>query len=206
MECSGNLQQLKSLMRPGNLILIAGRPGLGKSYLACDLLSSSKIHGMGAYVSIGRSRESINRRFAEIGKNPSLIFDEGEDSLESALRMIGTLGVPVSGLVFDSIASGDHERASAQIAELKSLAARFKAPVIALADISRLVDQRKDKKPQLRDLPTFELLHLIDSLVLLYSDAYYAGEPVKEVEVNVPKSPVGAFSFVCRWESARQED
>lgn len=205
MERSDDLHQLRRLMLPGQLILIAGRLGLGKSFLACDMLCSSPKFGTGAYVSVSRGRESVEQRFAALGKSPSLIFDNGEDSLENALQTLGALQLPLSGLVFDTIAGEDHERAAAQIVELKSLAARFKAPVIALADVPKFVDQRKDRKPQLRDLPIFELLPMIDSVILMYSDEYYTAEPVTAVEAYVPKSPFGAFSVVCRWREAPEE-
>jgi len=59
---------------------------------------------------------------------------------------------------------------------LKQIACEFGVPVLALAQLSRAVESRADKLPQLSDLrDSGELEQEADLVLLLYRDEYYAG-------------------------------
>lgn len=89
-----------------------------------------------------------------------------------------------------------HLRVSGITKELKAMAREFNCPVISLAQLSRAVEQRQDKRPMMADLrESGSIEEDADVIVFLYRDAYYSKDDNDHVmELIVAKNrngPVG---------------
>ncbi len=95
---------------------------------------------------------------------------------------------------------------------LKGVARELEAPVIALSQLSRAVEQRNEKKPQLSDLRDSGAIEQdADTVILLYRPGYYdAGTPGEEEDnrafISLAKhrnGPTGEISLIFLREYTR---
>ena len=229
-------------LHPSDLIIIAGRPGMGKSSLATNIgfnaaqrLVRDIADGIapersaGAAVAIFNLEMSADqlatRILAEQSGIPSenlrmgkisqqdfrnlaraagdleglpLYIDDTPALTIAALRTrarrlkrqkgIGLVIVDYLQLLQGTGRSSSDNRVQ-EISEisrgLKSLAKELNVPVIALAQLSRAVEQREDKRPQLSDLrESGSIEQDADIVLFIYREEYYvaAREPKRPVE------------------------
>ena len=207
-------------LHKSDLIIIAGRPSMGKTALATNIAfnAAKKIQDDNrkssvAFFSLEMSSEQLSTRilseqsriksndirrgkiseeqfdkFIETSKNISelpLYIDETPAisiaALSNRARRIKRLyGLDV--VVVDYIqlmrASNFKEGRVQEISEitqgLKALAKELSVPVLALSQLSRAVEQRDDKKPQLSDLrESGSIEQDADVVMFVYREAYY---------------------------------
>lgn len=89
-----------------------------------------------------------------------------------------------------------HLQVSSITKELKAIAREFNCPVITLAQLSRAVEQRQDKRPMMSDLrESGSIEEDADVIIFLYRDAYYTKDDSDNaMELIVSKNrngPVG---------------
>lgn len=86
-----------------------------------------------------------------------------------------------------------HLQVSEIVQELKSVAKEYECPVICLAQLSRGVEQRQDKRPILSDLrESGGIEETADVVIFLYRDSYYSiDEENKEMEMVFAKNRNG---------------
>lgn len=226
-------------LRPGELIIIAGRPGMGKSSLASQVVTRSAARTL--FVSLEMSGAAICRRmvaseaevnqraiqyglrerqwhrltaaFGAIHKMP--IWIDESASTVGAIRSSARRLEKIELIVVDylQLMEGDGGRGAnrqEQVAGisrgLKKLASELHVPIVALSQLSRPADQRKDKRPQLTDLRESGALEQdADVVLLIYrEDAHNPTDDNRgKVDLIVAKQRDGDTGTVkLRWEKS----
>lgn len=84
--------------------------------------------------------------------------------------------------------NSDHSRVSDISAKLKAIAKEYDCPVVTLAQLSRGIEQRQDKRPMLSDLrESGSIEQDADAVLFLYRDSYYNENESDELEIIVAK-------------------
>ena len=210
-------------LHKSDLVILAGRPGMGKTALATNIayhaaqnLMSRQEKSSIAFFSLEMSSEQLSTRIlseqariksddirrgkvteSEINRyietsrniyNLPLYIDETPaitiSTLSNRARRIKRL-FGLSLIVVDYIqlmrAPKSNNRNDNRVQEvseitqgLKALAKELKVPVLALSQLSRAVESRDDKKPQLSDLrESGSIEQDADVVMFVYREAYY---------------------------------
>jgi len=220
-------------LHPSDLIILAGRPSMGKTALATNIAfniarnyawepqpdgSRKTVRGgVVAFYSLEMSAAQLALRllsdasgvssdklrkgeidaseFArvreaaiEIQESPLYIDDTGGLSLAKLVararrlkRQVGLDLIVVDYLQLVTASEGKQSQGRVQeVSEItmgmKALAKELSVPVIALSQLSRQVEQREDKRPQLSDLrESGSIEQDADCVMFVYRESYYLG-------------------------------
>jgi len=135
----------------------------------------------------------ISDAAAEIGESPLYIDATGGISIGKlaarARRLKRTAGLDLIVVDYLQLVTTGETRIDNRVQEvslvtqgLKSLAKELSVPIIAAAQLSRQVENREDKRPQLSDLrESGSIEQDADVVMFIYREAYYVGRtPPKE--------------------------
>jgi replicative DNA helicase len=234
------LDQLTTGFRPGDLVVVAGRTGVGKTgfmlSIAVNLafkmevpvaifsLETSKFQLVLRMLSIlsGVSLRDLRTGFlsdevwsdvvlvgTELAQSPIYIEDSPRLTIaelrEKSKRLREEKGVEVIFVDYLQLLRVPLGRTTRQeeIAdisrELKDIAKELNIPVVALAQLSRQVEKRKDKRPQLVDLRDSGQMEEVADMVLFIHrpSAYKLSSQREEVaEIIVAKQRQGSTGIV----------
>lgn len=97
-----------------------------------------------------------------------------------------------------------HERVGAVAKALKNLARDLRIPVVALAQVSRKVEERANQRPMMSDLAdSSEIEKEADQIMTLWRDQSTPHAEVAPAEINVVKNRHGNIGTVnCLWRGA----
>ncbi len=249
-------------LHKSDLIIIAGRPSMGKTALGTNIAFNCafKYHeekdefenkkiidgGKVAFFSLEMSSEQLATRIlaeqtrisgdkmrkAELNKNDfnkiaktsselenlNLIIDDNPvltiPTLRSRARRLKRLH-DINLIIIDYLqlmSSSSNNRNDGRVQEiseitrgLKSIAKELNIPVIALSQLSRQVEQREDKRPQLSDLRESGTIEQDSDVVMfIYRESYYLErlEPIKKSEEDDMKYN----ERVSRWQQLTNEN
>jgi replicative DNA helicase len=228
-----DLDRMLGGLHPSDLIILAGRPSMGKSALAANIAfhvaknyaydiqpdGSKKTSngGVVAFFSLEMSAEQLAMRvLAETSGVPSDRLRKGEsDASEFGRVRDAALEIQEAPLFFDDtgglsisklaararrlkrqtgldlividylqlLTGGEGSKTDNRVQEvsmitqgLKALAKELAVPVVALSQLSRQVENREDKRPQLSDLrESGSIEQDADMVLFVYREAYYLG-------------------------------
>jgi len=240
-------------LQPSDMIVVAGRPSMGKSALAaCIAEHASIVDNIPTVIfSLEMSKEQLAQRMlcsharvdfhkvrtgflsqsdwpkltnaaGKLAEAPIFIDDTPAISaLElraKARRLksqhdIGLVIVDYLQLMRGSAGADNRQQEISEISRsLKALAREVRAPVIAISQLSRAVEARADRRPQLSDLRESGAIEQdADVVTLLLREEYYNPTPENKgiAEVIIAKQrngPVGSMSLAFVKEYTRFEN
>lgn len=246
-----SLDALLGGCRPGNLVIVAGRPGMGKTAVACNMMQHQAEAGVSAGMfSLEMSSQELSMRMlsgtsrvphqkikmnalgsiewtaiakarSHIATLPIVIEDSGGLDIDkltakaTEMKNVHQLGVIyVDYIQLMSPPPGD--RSGNRVKEisditrgLKNLARKLEIPIVALSQLSREVEKRANKRPQLSDLrDSGSIEQDADSVIFMFRKGYYMTMAQKidttngVTEVNVAKNRSGPPGTIhLQWDS-----
>ncbi|HMM27410.1 MAG TPA: replicative DNA helicase [Aggregatilineaceae bacterium] len=242
-----DLDRLLGGLQKSDLIIVAGRPGMGKtSWLLSVALNAARARARVAIFSMEMSNEQIvqrlvssetgistqNLRLGKLDDREWTLFVEATGNLSNVRiflddtpaqspiqmrtkcrRLYAEHGldlIMVDYLQLMNSGSGRVENRVQEISfisrQLKQLARELNVPVLAAAQLSRAVEQRQDKRPQLSDLrESGSIEQDADVVMFIYrEDAYNENtEKVNQADILVSKhrnGPTGVVTLYFRKE------
>jgi len=242
-----DLDRLLGGLQKSDLIIVAGRPGMGKtSWLLSVALNAARARARVAIFSMEMSNEQIvqrlvssetgistqNLRLGKLDDREWTLFVEATGNLSNVRiflddtpaqspiqmrtkcrRLYAEHGldlIMVDYLQLMNSGSGRVENRVQEISfisrQLKQLARELNVPVLAAAQLSRAVEQRQDKRPQLSDLrESGSIEQDADVVMFIYrEDAYNENtEKVNQADILVSKhrnGPTGVVTLFFRKE------
>ena len=248
-------------LHKSDLIIIAGRPSMGKTALGTNIAFNCAIRykeeideyknkkvidgGKVVFFSLEMSSEQLATRIlaeqtkisgdkmrkAELSKNDfnkiaktsselenlNLIIDDNPvltiPTLRARARRLKRL-YDINLIIIDylQLMSGSNNRNDGRVQEiseitrgLKSIAKELNIPIIALSQLSRQVEQREDKRPQLSDLRESGTIEQDSDVVMfIYRESYYLErlEPIRKPEEDDMKYN----DRVSRWQQLTNDN
>ena len=217
-----DLDKKTSGLQPSDLVIVAGRPSMGKTALATNIAYNAAQHILKrqekssvAFFSLEMSSEQLStrilseqariksddirrgkvteeeiNRYIETSRNiynlplfidetPAISIAAMSNRARRIKRLFGVSLVVVDYIqLMRSPNSSRNENRVQEVSEitqgLKALAKELKVPVLALSQLSRAVEQRDEKKPQLSDLrESGSIEQDADVVMFVYREAYY---------------------------------
>lgn len=215
-----DLSKIISGFQSSDLVIIAGRPSMGKTSFAisvainvAEFLQQKKEEGVVAVFSLEMSSEQLGARvlsvFSGINSNKILSGMVNHEDMESIVKtaeqfksfplyLDDTPAITINALrtkarrlkkqnglkmiIVDYLqllrTNSRYENRVQEVSEitqgLKAIAKELDVPVIALSQLSRNVESREDKRPQLQDLrESGSIEQDADIVMFLYREQYY---------------------------------
>ena len=189
---AGNLLFVSLEMSPEQIL--AKRVSRLTGYTASKLLSGQLPDK--AWEAVAMATTSIDKSGVYINSRYDLTVQEIH-LLAQSVPELRCIILDYLGLIQPATRSGStYEQVSAISRELKRMAVSLNVPVVCLCQLSRKIEERKDKKPMLSDLRDSGAIEQdADCVMFLYREDYYTGSTgdglPSSVELTVAKNRHG---------------
>lgn len=243
-----NLDDQINGYQPGTLVIVGGRPGMGKTALmATQMLNMLKVGQRVGFISLEMTRRELADRFISmlsgiplhivtapmkmtpdqytryvaaagemqqltpshdprffVTDRPAMTLDQIRATIHRwhALHDLDAVFLDYIGLIGSSASGRRPENRVQEVGAwargLKQIAREIDRPLISAAQLSRTLESRGDKRPQLSDLrESGEIEQEADIVMFLYREARYddAADP-ELAELNVAKFRAGPPGMV----------
>jgi replicative DNA helicase len=199
-----DLDELTNGLHPGQMVVVAARPGAGKSTLGLDLCRSASIkHGLSSAIfSLEMNRVEISMRLLSAEARVSLqemrtgkLSETSWQRHDLKLIVIDYLQLMTSGKRVESrqVEVSEFSR------QIKLLAKEIEVPIVAISQLNRGPEQRNEKKPMLSDLRESGAIEQdADMVILIHRPDMYEREHERagEADLIVAKHRAGPIRDV----------
>jgi replicative DNA helicase len=151
-------EQLLGRLAPGDLVLVAGRRGEGKTLLALETAHSAARPGSPSHIySLEFTRDELGQHLDRIGANHENLVLDCSDGICAATISEALAAVPAGTLVvIDYLQALDHDRRkpalNAQISALKATALSRGLMIIFICQVDRSFLKTGRRHPDLSDI------------------------------------------------------
>lgn len=191
------LDEMLGGLNGGDFVVIGGRPAMGKTALALNMISSiaveNKVPCM--VLSLEETKERMLERLVSMNEgqcieklSQSQIFISDDPTITMAelggqcrkRKKENDIGLIIIDGYNDS-SLGENKRAQSALPRtLKRLALELDTPIVLFSNISRTADYRKKHIPMISDLENYnEFIHFADAILFLLRDDYYSSHSKK---------------------------
>lgn len=191
-----DLDRMVNGLNRANLIIIAGRPSMGKSALSMQIAEQIAKHDSVIIFSLEMSKREVATRFIKyhetvVGRSEAvkhlfslkLHIDDtpavGISYIRSQCRKVKRKhGLELIVIDYIQLMTGKGDNRTQEVGAisrgLKSLSKEFNIPVVVLSQLSRKVEERSDRRPIMSDLrESGEIEQDADVILFIYRDEVY---------------------------------
>ena len=206
-----DLDRLTDGFKNSDLIIIAARPSMGKSSLACQIAEHVAHNQHVIIFSLEMAKRQVASRMlkfheARVGKSQAIshLYDLKMHIDDASAVTLGHIrskcrqvkrqhGLGMIVVDYIQLMRGEGDNRNQEIGSisrgLKAIAKEFDIPVVALSQLNRKVDDRGDKRPQMSDLrESGEIEQDADMILFIYRDEMY----------NQDTEHKGLAELICR--------
>ena len=190
-----DLDNILGGLAPGAFVVLAGRTSMGKTDLAVNIaLNMARAGETNLFFSLEMNGEQIAQRalagISGISTDRQRRGDFQGDDWNRYMASAHDFDYSLGAVIVDYLQLVRPAReldsrvneVTGITQDLKAMAEELEVPVIALAQLSRKVEERGDKRPQLSDLrESGSIEQDADAVVFLYRESYYLERAEPEV-------------------------
>jgi replicative DNA helicase len=183
-------------LKPGGLILIAARPGMGKTSFLLSIGKKLAENHKTQLISLESSASQLKTKNIS---DSILIDDSPTFNIEKLSEIISENKPSVVLIDYIQLLNSDKE---SLINDLKTIAVKFNVCLIVTSQLSRAPEYRSDKRPIINDLTlggslfNADNITQIDNLTFLYREYYYNRESQKPDEIELIQYDKGAIKMI----------
>lgn len=195
-EIAINLSEAVKEIIPCNVIAIASRPAIGKTYTALKLINTLSGYGCvkTLYFTSHYQISEINLKVNLIGLSSHIETRLASDFSEELIEKQVKEGLSL--IVIDELRNLEIYAKQETIKILKSMAQKYNISIIVITDVKRSVEHRRNHRPTLNDICSAKtVVKLFDSVLLLYREHFYNHDEINNnIEINVAKKTKSGMS------------